>query len=62
MVLWNENMRISKREQERINLVRSKNIVPEHRGFYDRIFAAPRENYLGSPENRRAAGFSIRDD
>ena len=62
MVLWNENMKISKQEQERINIARSQNIVPERRGFYGKRFASPRENYLVSPENRRAAGFSIRDD
>ena len=62
MVLWDETKRVSKQEQERINDKRNKSIVIEHRGFYDRRFAAPRENYLASPENRRAAGFSIRDD
>ncbi len=60
MVLWDETKRVPK--QERINNKRNNSIVIEHRGFYDRRFAAPRENYLGSPENRRAAGFSIRDN
>ncbi|MBQ2835224.1 MAG: hypothetical protein IJE68_00075 [Clostridia bacterium] len=62
MKLWDETMRVPEKEQKLIQELRKKNIVPSYTGFYMREKACPRENYLGSPENRRAAGFSIRDD
>lgn len=61
MELWRKDMAMPKKEQDRIREQRRKNIVPCN-SFYMRDKACPRENYLGSPENRRAAGLSIRED
>ena len=62
MKLWDETKVVPEGEQKRIQEQRKKNIVPSYTGFYMREKACPRENYLGSPENWRAAGYSIRDD
>ena len=62
MKLFENDMAIPEKEQERIDKEREKNIDPCYTGFYMREKARPRKNYLGSPENRRSAGISIRED
>lgn len=61
MELWNKNMVMSPKERKQIIEQRKRDIVPCN-SFYKKDKACPRENYLGSPENRRVAGFSIRED
>lgn len=59
MELWKEDMAMPREEKERIIREYENNIVPSN-SFYVRGENSPYTNYLGSPENRRAAGFSIR--
>jgi hypothetical protein len=61
MELWNESMKMSNEERERRIREHKKNIVPSN-SFYVKGKNPPYTNYLGSPENRRAAGIFIRKD
>lgn len=45
-----------------INPKATDKIVRQHKGFYERHKGRSRKNYLESPETRRCAGISIRDD
>lgn len=44
------------------NVKNVKNIVQQSKGFYERGKARSRKGYLESPETRRCAGISIRED
>lgn len=61
MELWREDMKMSAEERERCIKEYEENIVP-HNSFYIPEKSPPYTNLLGSPENRRAAGISIRKD
>lgn len=60
MKLWSEDEKMTDEERERRIKEHKKNIVGEGGGFYRRGKSPPYIDNIGTPENRRAAGISVR--
>lgn len=60
MALWRKNMELPKDEQERKKDQRRKEIIRSN-SFYVAGSGKRSDDYIESPENRRAAGVSYTD-
>ena len=61
MTLWRENMQIPKKEQERKEAQKRREIIRTN-SFYVAGSGKKYSDYIESPENRRAAGISIQNN